>query len=129
MRFLLDSCISTFALQEFKKAGFDVIWVPEIGKDPGDDVLLKKAFDEGLVLVTADKDFGELVYAHGMPHSAIIRIVDIPAREQGKVLIQLVEKYKIDIEKKSIITVDRYRIRIRPALPVTKQTKKTKQTK
>jgi len=124
VKFLLDSCVSTFALNELRKAGFEAIWVPEIGRDPGDEALLKKAFDEGLVLVTADKDFGELVYARGMPHAAIIRIVDIPAKEQGKVLMQLVERHRVDMENKSIMTVSRHRIRIRPSLSMAKTTRK-----
>lgn len=113
MKFLLDSCISSFAVKALRDAGFDVLWIPEIGKDPGDDAIIKKAFDEDLILVTADKDFGELVFVFGKPHSTIIRLVDIPAKEQGKFLLRLIETYKDDIEKKAIITVDRYRVRVR----------------
>jgi len=52
MKFLLDSCISSFAVEDLKDSGFDVLWIPEIGKDPGDEAIIKKAFDEGWVLVT-----------------------------------------------------------------------------
>ena len=62
MRFLLDSCISFFAVKDLRENEFKVIWVPETGKDPGDEVIIKKAYIEKLVLVTADKDFGELVF-------------------------------------------------------------------
>lgn len=55
MKFLLDSCISSFAVKDLRNAGFDVLWIPEIGKDPGDDVIIKKAFNEGLILVTAER--------------------------------------------------------------------------
>ncbi len=57
MKFLLDSCISSFAVKGLREAGFDVLWIPEIGKDPGDDAIMQKAFDEDLILVTMDKDF------------------------------------------------------------------------
>ncbi|MBI5188942.1 MAG: DUF5615 family PIN-like protein, partial [Nitrospirae bacterium] len=96
-----------------KDSGFDVLWIPEIGKDPGDEAIIKKAFDEGWVLVTADKDFGELVFVFGKPHSTIIRLVDIPAKEQGKFLLRLIETHKNDIEKKALITVERLRVRVR----------------
>jgi predicted nuclease of predicted toxin-antitoxin system len=113
MKFLLDSCISSFAVKDLKDSGFDVLWIPEIGKDPGDEAIIKKAFDEGWVLVTADKDFGELVFVFGKPHSTIIRLVDIPAKEQGKFLLRLIETHKNDIEKKALITVERFRVRVR----------------
>ncbi|OGH05452.1 MAG: hypothetical protein A2W22_00015 [Candidatus Levybacteria bacterium RBG_16_35_11] len=113
MKFLLDSCISSFAVEDLKDSGFDVLWIPEIGKDPGDEAIIKKAFDEGWVLVTADKDFGELVFVFGKPHSTIIRLVDIPAKEQGKFLLRLIETHKNDIEKKALITVERFRVRVR----------------
>lgn len=113
MNFLLDSCISNFAVRELRKAGFNVLWIPETGKDPGDDIILQKAFDEDLALVTADKDFGELVFVFNRPHPAIIRLVDIPAINQGKVLLKLIETHLTDIEEKALISVDKYRVRVR----------------
>jgi predicted nuclease of predicted toxin-antitoxin system len=113
MKFLLDSCISSFAVRDLRDAGYDVLWIPEIGKDPGDDAILQEAFDKNLILVTADKDFGELVFVFGKPHPAVIRLVDIPAKNQGKVLLRLISTHRSDIEKQALITVDRYRVRVR----------------
>ncbi|HCC68552.1 MAG TPA: toxin-antitoxin system, toxin component, PIN family protein [Nitrospiraceae bacterium] len=112
MRFLLDSCVSSFAVKDLRDAGFDVLWLPEIGKDPGDDAIMQKAFDGDFILVTVDKDFGELVFVFGKPHPAIIRLVGIPARNQGKVLLRLISTHRADIEKKALITVDKCRIRV-----------------
>lgn len=72
MQFLLDSCISSFAVRDLRNAKFNVLWIPEGGKDPGDEVIMRKAIDENLILVTADKDFGELVFHK--PHPAIITV-------------------------------------------------------
>lgn len=113
MKFLLDSCISFFAVKDLREEKFEVIWVPETAKDPGDEAIIKKAFTENLVLVTADKDFGELVFLKRIPSSTIIRLVDIPAKNQGKVLLGLIRLHKRDIEQGAIITVDKYRVRIR----------------
>lgn len=113
MKFLIDSCVSGFAVKALRDAEYEVLWIPESGKDPGDEEIIKKAFSEELILVTADKDFGELVFVLNLPRPTIIRLVDIPARKQGEVLLKLIETYKDDIEKKALITVDRYRIRVR----------------
>ncbi len=113
MKFLLDSCISFFAVKDLREKSFDVTWVPETGKDPGDEAIIKKAYSEGFVLVTADEDFGELVFLRGMDAPTIIRLDDIRAKLQGQVLIRLIQSYKKDIEDGSIITADQYRTRIR----------------
>ncbi|MEK6697675.1 MAG: DUF5615 family PIN-like protein [Nitrospirota bacterium] len=113
MKFLVDSCISSFAVKALRGAGFDVVWIPETGKDPGDEAIIQRSVDEDSILVTADKDFGELVFVFGKPHSTIIRLVDIPARDQGKILLRLIETHQDAINQKALITVDRYRVRIR----------------
>lgn len=88
MKFLLDSCISSFAVKALSEANIETLWVPEFGKDPGDEAIMKKALDEGFVLVKVDKDFGELVFVFNRPHPAIIRLVDIPAKDQGVTLMK-----------------------------------------
>lgn len=87
--------------------------VSESGRDPGDEIILKMAVDENLVLITADKDFGELVFIFHRPHSTIIRLVDIPAKEQGKYLLRLITTHQGDIEKRAIITIERFRVRVK----------------
>ncbi|MFN3533367.1 MAG: DUF5615 family PIN-like protein [Candidatus Brocadia sp.] len=42
MKFLLDSCISSFAVKDLRNAGFDVVWISESGKDPGDEDIIKR---------------------------------------------------------------------------------------
>ena len=113
MKFLFDSCISSFAVKDLRDAGFDVLWIPELGKDPGDEAIMQEAFNKDLILVTADKDFGELIFVFRRPHPAIVRLVDIPARNQGKALLRLISIHRADIEKQALITVDRYRVRVR----------------
>lgn len=89
------------------------MWIPETGEDPGDEAILKQAYIENSALVTADKDFGELVFFRGMDSPTIIRLVEIPARIQGEILLRIIQTYEKEIEDRAIITVDQYRVRIR----------------
>ncbi len=116
MKFLLDSCISFFAVKALREAGFQVVWIPETGNDPGDEEIIKKAFKEKFVLVTADKDFGELVFFKKIDSPTIIRLVNIPAKKQGEILLRIIEKNIKEIENISIITADKYRNRIKPMM-------------
>ncbi len=114
MKFLLDSCISFFAVKKLREEGMPAVWIPETGQDPGDEAIIEKAIREKYVLVTADKDFGELVFLKGMNSPTIIRLVNIPAKRQGELLMRIIAKYRKEIETLSIITADKYRVRIRP---------------
>jgi predicted nuclease of predicted toxin-antitoxin system len=52
----------------------DVIWSGLWPKDPGDIAILAAAHSEQRILVTLDKDFGELAILKGLPHSGIVRL-------------------------------------------------------
>ena len=73
MKVLLDSCVWGGAKAELLAFGHDVIWSGEWPEDPGDDEILATAHREGRVLVTLDKDFGELAVVRKQPHSGIVR--------------------------------------------------------
>jgi predicted nuclease of predicted toxin-antitoxin system len=113
MQFLLDSCISGFAVRELRAAGYGVVWTAEGPEDPGDDVILEQAAKERRILVTADKDFGDLVFVFRKPHPTIVRLVEIPARMQGKILLRLIETHQDELAKGALLTVERFRTRVR----------------
>jgi len=60
-----------------------VEWVGDWSADPGDDQILAHAAQNGQVLVTLDKDFGELPVALGAAHAGIVRLVDFRYLEEG----------------------------------------------
>ena len=113
MKVLLDTCVWSGAKKVLTDAGYDTLWVGDFLQDPGDEVIINLAFKENRVLITLDKDFGELAVVKGMPHRGIIRIVDHAALEQGPVCVRVLEKYNEDLKKSALITVDKSRIRVR----------------
>ena len=60
MRLLLDTCVWGGTVVPLKAAGHDVIWAGNWPSDPGDEEILTRAHQEGRILITLDKDFGEL---------------------------------------------------------------------
>lgn len=113
MKLLLDTCVWGGASTELRNAGHDVIWSGEWPEDPGDDEILERAHREGRVLVTLDKDFGELAIFHGLPHSGIIRLVNFRARQQASVCLRVIDLHGEDLKAGAIITVEPNRLRIR----------------
>jgi len=60
VKVLLDTCVWGKAKDEVSRAGHDTEWAGDWDHDPGDDEILRLAHAQKRVLVTLDKDFGEL---------------------------------------------------------------------
>ena len=62
MKFIADECCDTGIVISLRREGHDVFYVLE--EEPGlrDEVVLQRAYVERRILLTEDKDFGELVY-------------------------------------------------------------------
>ncbi len=114
MKLLLDSCVWGGAAGPLRDAGHDVDWCGNWPKDPGDDEILATAYREDRVLVTLDKDFGELAILHGSPHRGILRLVDISARQQAARCLDVLASHGDLLLRGAIITVEPGRLRIRP---------------
>jgi predicted nuclease of predicted toxin-antitoxin system len=108
----LDTCISRSA-REFLRSAHDVTW-QEGPHDPGDAEILRRATDAGRIVVTIDKDFGELAVARQQPHGGIVRLVDLRSVEQGPFCHAALEKYAKELAAGAVVTVERHRVRVRP---------------
>jgi predicted nuclease of predicted toxin-antitoxin system len=114
MKVLLDTCVWGGVLKELADAGYDVVWAGNWPEDPGDEEILSRAYNEGRILVTLDKDFGELAVARGMPHCGILRLVNFSARLQAVVCMRVLSIKAEELRSGAIITAEPGRLRIRP---------------
>ena len=113
MRLLLDSCVWGGAVGGLRAAGHDVEFAGDWPEDPGDDEILTRAHGERRVLVTLDKDFGELAVVHERPHHGILRLVGFAARQQTVVCDQVLEAHGAELEAGAIVTAEPSRVRVR----------------
>ena len=113
MKILLDNCVWNKSRNDLVAAGHDVIHAGDWGEDPGDEELLRRAFAENRVLITLDKDFGELAIIRAQSHAGIIRLVGIPARQQGTTCVATIERYAAVFMRSAIVTVEPGRVRVR----------------
>ena len=72
MRFLADECCDTATVDTLREDGHDVLYAIESLRGATDDAILERAFTESRVLLTEDKDFGELVYRLRYPAYGVI---------------------------------------------------------
>lgn len=113
MNLLLDSCVWGGAVAKLRAAGHDVIWSGDWPADPGDEEILARALAEGRVLVTLDKDFGELAIVRELPHAGILRLVGLSALQQAEATLRVIEGHAADLASGAIITAEQGRLRVR----------------
>ena len=115
MRFLLDVCAASRTLQRrLTELGHEVRSAQDEHAHATDETLLRMAHEEGLVLITEDKDFGELVFLQRQPHSCIIRLVELQVAEKAAAVEELIEEHGEALRTGAIIVVTSKRVRIRP---------------
>ncbi len=89
-------------------------WVGDWPADPGDDEILARAAAENRVVITLDKDFGELAIVHGRSHSGIVRLANIGLRRQAEVLAQILDTHADELVRGAVVTAEPGRLRVRP---------------
>ena len=74
MRFLADESCDFSVVRALRSAGHDVQAIAEIAPQTQDTDVIELAAREGRVLLTEDKDFGQLVYAELRRSSGVILV-------------------------------------------------------
>lgn len=74
----------------------------------GDDAIIQKAFAEGRILITNDKDFGEKVYREHHPHRGVIfmRLDDERTLNKVAVLQRLIANYQDQLPDSFVVVTD-----------------------
>lgn len=80
--FLADESCDFAVVRALRSAGYDVTAITESAPQTQDVDVIALAAREGRVLITEDKDFGQLVYAELRESSGVI-LVRFPASERS----------------------------------------------
>ena len=83
MKFLADENFPRPAVQLLRQNGCDVGWVSEDSSGSLDDAILERANRAHVTLLTADTDFGDLVFHRGMPAGCGVVLFRIETRADG----------------------------------------------
>src|ERR1700746_1508904 len=85
MRFLQDENIPGDAVPELETAGHDIVWVRTVAPGSKDEDVLALAVREERIILTFDKDFGELAWRTGLPVSTGIVLFRLPMPASSEV--------------------------------------------
>ncbi|MFQ5687062.1 MAG: DUF5615 family PIN-like protein [Candidatus Scalindua sp.] len=120
MKFLADMGISPKTTDFLDKLGYNAIHLNDLGLNtlPDPDIM-KKAKDEGYILLTHDLGFGELVAATkaSLPSVIIFRLRNMHPDRVNHYLHKVISEYKKSLEHGAVISVTDGQIRVRQ-LPI-----------
>jgi predicted nuclease of predicted toxin-antitoxin system len=95
MRFLVDECTGPAVAQWLERLGHEVFSVFDDAQGSTDDEILSRAIDEGWILITNDKDFGEMIFRERRTHHGVVflRLADERTANKIDVLNKILENY------------------------------------
>lgn len=99
MNYVADECVDSAVFAALRAAGHDVWYVAEQAPTITDDAVLAEANARHAVLVTADHDFGELVYRlRRVPDGVVLlRLHRLTGPAQAAVVLEVVERFGGDL--------------------------------
>ncbi len=112
MRFLVDESTGKRFAAFLASAGHDVVFAGDLMPSASDEDVLAKAEGEGRILISDDKDFGELVVRLRKPSTGVIllRTLSISPKIRADAVISVVDGSEV---KGKLVIVKEGRVRVR----------------
>jgi predicted nuclease of predicted toxin-antitoxin system len=118
MKFLANENMPSSVIHHLRSGGHDVLAAKESLRGECDEVILARAQAEGRVLISQDKDFGELAFRSGLPADCgvVLFRLDGPNPEaDSRRMIEVLSATTDWLGRFSV--VDERRVRSRPIPP------------
>jgi predicted nuclease of predicted toxin-antitoxin system len=114
MKFVVDESTGDSVVAELRRLGHDALSIHETFPGLDDPPILDIAVNEDRIVVTNDKDFGELVYRSGLPHVGVIlfRLDDESAANRVRMMREVLRLCGNNLKDNFIVASER-KIRIR----------------
>ena len=86
--------------QFLNEVGHNIVCVRKVNARATDEEILEIAVHEQRIVLTMDKDFGELVYNSGKNHKGVLllRLEDQTGKVKARVLSEILESHSEDLE-------------------------------
>lgn len=101
MKFLLDVCLGVLIEKKLSESfNYDFKNIRDIDAQMEDSDILKIAYNENRIVITSDKDFGELVFKNKMKHHGVLllKFDDLPFKDRADVIINILKNYNIHLD-------------------------------
>lgn len=116
MNLLADEGVDRQIVERLRQDGHHVLYIAELERGIDDDVILDKANTNDALLITADKDFGELVFRQGLIHAGVVllRLAGLLPDTKARIAAEVIHDRGADLlDAFSVISPGSVRIRKR----------------
>ena len=116
MNLLADESVDQPIVQRLRQDGYDVLYIAELEPSISDDVVLERANEKNSLLITGDKDFGELVFRQHRIHSGVVlfRLAGLSPKAKATIVSGVFRDRKEDLlHAFSVISPGMVRVRHR----------------
>jgi len=114
MIFLADENIDFQIVQRIRQDGHEVLFVCEMEPGIRDDQVLALAKRENAILITGDRDFGELIFRQGLSARGVvlIRLSGLSPDQKAQIVSSVIQKHGSELENAfAVISPGTVRIR------------------
>lgn len=114
MMLFADESVDRQIVERLRQEGHDTVYVAELSPSITDDQVLQEANTRNALLLTEDKDFGELVFRLGRVHAGVvlIRLAGLPPFSKADTVAQVLQNQAVELAGAfSVISPGAVRIR------------------
>jgi predicted nuclease of predicted toxin-antitoxin system len=99
MILLADESVDRPIVERLRLDGHDVVYVAELSPSITDEQVLQEANSRKALLLTQDKDFGELVYRLGRVNEGVvlIRLAGLPPLLKAEIVAKLLQDHATEL--------------------------------
>ena len=114
MNFVADEGVDRPIVESLRDDGHAVWYIAEMSPSISDEEVLQLANDQQAILVTFDKDFGELVFRQNQAAQGIVllRLHGLSPQEKATLFLTVVHEHALEL-RHSFTVVTPMKIRIR----------------
>jgi len=96
MKIVADENISAVLVKELRQAGYEVVYIRETASGSADPDILDLSTTTGSLLVTDDRDYGELVFRKRQRTSGVVylRLEGLSQIQRAQKLIALLQEHR-----------------------------------
>jgi predicted nuclease of predicted toxin-antitoxin system len=117
MRFIIDESTGSGVVNYLQSQGYDAVSVVDIMPQADDIEILRYAYAENRLVITNDKDFGDLIFRSQEPHQGIVllRLQDESGINRVSVISRVIAQYAEHLPGRFTVATEK-NIRFRPKL-------------
>ena len=118
MRRLADECVHAEIVRQLRAAGHDVLYAAESRRQAPDGDLADEALRTGRILITEDKDFGDLAFLElrQMPPTILLRFAPQRRALKSARLFEAIARHGTELQN-GFTVIEEVQERRRPFLP------------